>query len=120
LWARRRTSPHAWGLAEPNSNVSSLKASAGYLGNLFEVEDLGATDLKGIAGPVLAWTAPRPSGVEMALNVSGLTESVGREEELLYREAFDCLAGRQENGGYRLRACLPCRQMRPKRGLRPT
>jgi hypothetical protein len=25
-----------------------------------------------------------------------------------------CLAGRQENGGYRLRAGLPCRQMRPK------
>jgi hypothetical protein len=89
--------------------------------NLFELENLGATDLKGIAGPVLAWTALRPSGVEMALHASGLTESVGREEELLYREiACDCLAGRQENGGYRLRAGLPCRQMRPKRGLRQT
>ncbi len=31
------------------------------LGNLFELEDLGAKDLKGIAGPVRAWAALRPS-----------------------------------------------------------
>jgi class 3 adenylate cyclase len=78
------------GLAEPNSNAS-LKAPAGYLGNLFELEDLGATDLKGIAKPVLAWTALRPSGVEMALHASGLTESV-KEEELLYREIARAIA----------------------------
>jgi predicted ATPase len=55
------------------------------LGNLFELEDLGARDLKGIAGPVRAWTAVRPSAVESrfdALHASGLTELVGREEEL--------------------------------------
>ena len=34
------------------------------LGNLFELEDLGATDLKGVAGPVRAWAALRPSSVE--------------------------------------------------------
>ena len=34
------------------------------LGNLFELEDLGAKDLKGIAGPVRAWAALRPASVE--------------------------------------------------------
>ena len=55
------------------------------LGNLFELEDLGAKDLKGIAGPVRAWAALRASSVESrfeALHASGLTELVGREEEL--------------------------------------
>jgi tetratricopeptide (TPR) repeat protein len=55
------------------------------VGNLFELEDLGAKDLKGIAGPVRAWAALRPSAVESrfeALHASGLTELVGREEEL--------------------------------------
>src|SRR5262249_53150548 len=42
-------------------------------------------DLKGIAGPVRAWFALRPSPVESrfeALHASGVTELVGREEEL--------------------------------------
>ena len=55
------------------------------LGNLFELEDLGAKDLKGIARPVRAWAALRPASVESrfeALHTSGLTELVGREEEL--------------------------------------
>src|SRR5262249_10956939 len=52
--------------------------------NLFELEDLGAKDLKGIAGPVRAWAALRPSVVESrfeALHGTGATELVGREEE---------------------------------------
>ena len=55
------------------------------VGNLFELEDLGAQDLKGISGPVRAWAAIRPASVESrfeALHASGLTELVGREEEL--------------------------------------
>ena len=55
------------------------------LGNLFELEDLGAKDLKGIAGPVRALAALRASSVEgrfEALHASGLTDLVGREEEL--------------------------------------
>jgi hypothetical protein len=55
------------------------------LGNLFELEDFGAKDLKGISGPVRAWAAVRPSSAESrfeALHASGLTELVGREEEL--------------------------------------
>jgi class 3 adenylate cyclase len=34
------------------------------LGNLFELEDLGAQDLKGIAGPVRAWAPLRQASVE--------------------------------------------------------
>ena len=34
------------------------------VGNLFELEDLGAKDLKGIAGPVRAWAALRAASVE--------------------------------------------------------
>src|SRR5208282_1225475 len=55
------------------------------LGSLFELENLGAKDLKGIAGPVRAWAALRASSVESrfdALHAAGLTALVGREEEL--------------------------------------
>ena len=72
------------GIAEPNSVVIA-ESTRKLVGNLFELEDLGAQDLKGIAGPVRAWAALRPSSVESrfeALHASGLTELVGREEEL--------------------------------------
>ena len=55
------------------------------VGNLFELQDLGASDLKGISEPVKAWAALRPSSSESrfdALHAGGLTELVGREEEL--------------------------------------
>ena len=61
------------------------KARESSLGNLFELEDLGAKDLKGIAGPVRAWAALRAGSAEgrfEALHASGLTALVGREEEL--------------------------------------
>ena len=51
------------------------------LGNLFELEDLGPKDLKGIAGPARAWAALRASSVESrfeAMHASGLTALVGR------------------------------------------
>src|SRR6202035_2799263 len=54
------------------------------LGNLFELQDLGAKELKGIAGPARAWAAMRPSAAESrfeALHATGLTALVGREEE---------------------------------------
>ena len=71
------------GIAEPNKVVIA-EGTRRLLGNLFELEDLGAQDLKGIAGPVRAWAALRPASVEgrfEALHASGLTELVGREEE---------------------------------------
>ena len=72
------------GIAEPNTVVIA-DGTRKLLGNLFELEDLGAKDLKGIAGPVRAWAALRASLVESrfeALHASGLTALVGREEEL--------------------------------------
>ena len=72
------------GIAEPNMVVIA-EGTRKLLGNLFELEDLGAKDLKGIAGPVRAWAALRASSAEgrfEALHASGLTALVGREEEL--------------------------------------
>ena len=72
------------GIAEPNSVVIA-ESTRKLLGNLFELEDLGRKDLKGISGPVRAWAALRPASVESrfeALHASGLTELVGRAEEL--------------------------------------
>jgi predicted ATPase len=72
------------GIAEPNMVVIAA-ATRRLLGNLFELEDLGAKDLKGIAGPVRAWAALRASSVEgrfEALHTTCLTALVGREEEL--------------------------------------
>src|SRR6516225_7049054 len=72
------------GAAEPNSVVIA-EGTRKLVGNLFELEDLGAQDLKGITGPVRAWAAVRPSSAESrfeAFHASGVTELVGREEEL--------------------------------------
>jgi class 3 adenylate cyclase len=72
------------GIAEPNSVVIA-ESTRKLVGNLFELEDLGAQDLKGISGPGRAWTAIRQASVESrfdALHTSGLTELVGRDEEL--------------------------------------
>src|SRR5262244_3350742 len=71
------------GIAEPNTVVIS-EATRRLLGNLFELRDFGARDLKGIAEPVRAWVALRASTVESrfeALHPSGLTALIGREEE---------------------------------------
>ena len=72
------------GVAEPNSVVIA-ESTRKLVGNLFELQDLGAQDLKGIVGPVQAWAALRPASVESrfdALHASGLSELVGRQEEL--------------------------------------
>ena len=71
-------------VAEPNSVVIA-EGTRKLLGNLFELEDLGAQDLKGITGPVRAWAALRASSAEgrfEAMHATGLTDLVGREEEL--------------------------------------
>jgi AAA ATPase domain/Adenylate and Guanylate cyclase catalytic domain len=72
------------GIAEPNTVVIA-ESTRRLVGNLFELQDLGPKDLKGIAGPVRAWAALRASEVESrfeALHASGLTALVGREEEI--------------------------------------
>ena len=72
------------GIAEPNSVVIA-ESTRSLVGDLFELDDLGAKDLKGIAGLVRAWAALRESSAEgrfEAFHASGLTELVGRVEEL--------------------------------------
>jgi class 3 adenylate cyclase len=71
------------GVAEPNT-VVICDSTRRLLGNLFEVEDLGTRELKGIARPVRAWAALRASSLASrfeALHASSLTALVGREEE---------------------------------------
>ena len=50
-------------VAEPNSVVIA-ESTRKLVGNLFELEDLGMKDLKGIAAPVRAWAALRSASVE--------------------------------------------------------
>jgi class 3 adenylate cyclase/tetratricopeptide (TPR) repeat protein len=71
------------GIAEPNTVVVGENTRR-LLGDLFELEDLGARDLKGIAGLTRAWAVLRASSVASrfeALHATGLTVLVGREEE---------------------------------------
>jgi class 3 adenylate cyclase len=71
-------------IAEPNTVVIA-ESTRKLLGSLFEVQDLGARQLKGMEGPVKAWVVLRSASIESrfeALHASGLTELVGREEEL--------------------------------------
>ena len=72
------------GIAEPNKVVIA-QGTRKLLGNLFELQDLGTKELKGIAAPVRVWTALRASSVTSrfeALHASGLSAFVGREREL--------------------------------------
>ena len=72
------------GVAEPNSVVIA-EGTRKLLGSLFELEDLGPQKLKGMSGPTRAWAALRPASVEGrfdAMHASGLTDLIGREEEL--------------------------------------
>jgi len=71
------------GVAELNMVVIA-EGTRRLLGNLFELEDLGPKDLKGIAGPVRAWAALRPSSAESrfeAFHASGLM-SVGKKNSM--------------------------------------
>ena len=52
------------GVAGSNS-VAIAESTRKLVGNLFELQDLGAQDLKGIAGPVRAWAALRPALVPL-------------------------------------------------------
>jgi class 3 adenylate cyclase len=72
------------GIAEPNTVVIA-ESTRKLLGNLFELQDLGAKEVRGIAEPVRTWVALRASSVESrfeAMHATGLTALVGREEEI--------------------------------------
>ena len=71
-------------IAAPNTVVIA-DGTRKLLGNLFELQDLGAREIKGIQGEVRVWAALRPSSVASrfeALHAGALTPLVGREEEL--------------------------------------
>jgi class 3 adenylate cyclase/predicted ATPase len=71
-------------VAELNAVVIA-ESTRKLVGNLFELEDLGAQELKGIIGPVQAWAALRASSAKgrfEALRATGLSTLVGREDEL--------------------------------------
>ena len=72
------------GIAAPGGVVIS-EGTRKLVGDLFELADLGAQDLKGVAGPTRAWAALGPSAQESrfeALHAAGMTALVGREEEI--------------------------------------
>ena len=71
------------GIAEPSAMVISA-GTRRLLGDLFELQDLGPRDLKGIPGPVSAWTVLGARKVESrfeALHASGLIPLAGRTGE---------------------------------------
>jgi class 3 adenylate cyclase/predicted ATPase len=85
------------GIAEPNTVVIA-ESTRKLLGNLFELDDLGARELKGTAGSVRAWTALRASSVESrfeAQHETNLTPLVGRDEEfeLMLRRWWQAVGG---------------------------
>jgi len=71
------------GIAQPNT-VAIAEGTRKLLGNLFELEDLGQKEIKGMAARVRAWAVLRRSEVESrfeALHSGSLTKLVGREKE---------------------------------------
>jgi class 3 adenylate cyclase len=83
-------------LAEPNSVVIA-ESTRKLIGNLFDLQDLGAKDLKGIDEPVRAWSVLRTSAVESRFEAlrTATTPLVGRDEEieLLMRRWAQAKAG---------------------------
>ena len=71
-------------IAKPNTVVIA-ESTRRLLGNLFDLEDLGPQDLKGINVRSRVWATLQVSSMESrfeAFHGSGLTELVGRQEEL--------------------------------------
>jgi AAA ATPase domain/Adenylate and Guanylate cyclase catalytic domain len=71
-------------LAEPEAVVIAASTRR-LVGDLFEVRDLGALEVKGITAPLPTWQVLRPSSVASrfeALRGAALTPLVGREEEV--------------------------------------
>jgi class 3 adenylate cyclase len=71
------------GIAEPNTVVIA-ESTRRLLGNLFELGDLEAKNLKGISRPVPVWVVVRPSSVESRFEAlrTATTPLVGRDEEV--------------------------------------
>ena len=71
------------GIADPGAVVIA-EGTRRLLGNLFELDDLGTMNLKGVGWPVPVWLVLRTSPVASrfeALHPGGLTPLVGRQQE---------------------------------------
>jgi class 3 adenylate cyclase/tetratricopeptide (TPR) repeat protein/ABC-type transport system involved in cytochrome c biogenesis ATPase subunit len=71
-------------LAEPGTIVVAASTRR-LLGDLFRLRDLGRHEVKGIAEPVAAWAVEGVSDSESrfeAVRVAGLTDFIGREDEI--------------------------------------
>src|SRR5262245_38274377 len=71
-------------LAEPGTIVVAASTRR-LLGDLFRLRDLGRHEVKGIAEPVAAWAVEGVSASESrfeAVRAAGLTDFIGREDEL--------------------------------------
>src|SRR6266576_1117689 len=71
-------------LAEPGTIVVAASTRR-LLGDLFRVRDLGRHEVKGIAEPVAAWAVEGVSDSESrfeAVHLTGLTDLIGREDEI--------------------------------------
>ncbi len=84
-------------IAEPNT-VTIAESTRRLLNDLFNLEDLGTRELKGLAEPVRAWAVLRARSVASrfeALHPTALPPLVGREEEfeLLRRRWFKAADG---------------------------
>ena len=72
------------GNAEPNQVVIADNTRR-LVGNIFELKDLGAKPLKGMAEAVRAWAVLQPSSVASrfeAMHAAHLTDLIGRDEEI--------------------------------------
>src|SRR5262249_55703964 len=72
------------GLAEPGTIVVAASTRR-LLGELFRLRELSSRELKGIAGTIAAWAVEGLSDPESrfeAVRVAGLTDLIGREDEL--------------------------------------
>ena len=73
-------------LAEPGTIVVAASTRR-LLGDLFRLRDLGRHEVKGIAEPVAAWVAEGVSDSESrfeSVRATGLTDLIGREDELYF------------------------------------
>ena len=97
------------GVAEPNTVVIA-DSTRRLLGRLFDLEDLGAKELKGLPGPVTAWAVLRSSAVEsrfeaLHADATPLVDPSGRAKQLL-------------RSAQRLDRILPCAVSRNSRQAR--
>jgi class 3 adenylate cyclase/tetratricopeptide (TPR) repeat protein len=85
-------------LAEPGTIVVAASTRR-LLGDLFRLRDLGQHEVKGIAEPVAAWAVEGVSASESrfeAVRAAGLTDLIGREDELDFLLERQRLAWRGE------------------------